>query len=260
MSYHFNLTRGGGTLCILSERIIKKKHHVSYNTILGMENAFMSQGVEIKNISKVSYIINSILKRTGVSSQVVLPFDVPKCQMILFVAMSKNNLKAHRELLRKIASNHKLILYCFDTWEADYNEWKILFSYINPSHIFLAYQASVEYFSKKFSNVFFIPQSMDEKFFYPRDGIIKSRLFMQMGRKNQKIHEMILDYLARLGLPDINENYVYERIPRTIIFPDTNELAENICGTKYFVCAPQSDENSKLTGKCSDVTARFRCV
>lgn len=64
-----------------------------------------------------------------------------------------------------------------------------------------------------------------------------------MGRKNQKIHDMILHYLLENAISDINDNYVYELVPKTIIFPDTNELAENICLSKYFVCAPQPEEN-----------------
>ena len=47
---------------ILSERVYKKKHHVAYNTVLGMENAFNRQGVRIEEFSRLRCRINSILK------------------------------------------------------------------------------------------------------------------------------------------------------------------------------------------------------
>lgn len=248
---------GGGTLCILSERKIRKKHHVSYDTILGMENAFAENaGVKIKELSVLGHKFNAVLNRF-IKKTVSFNVDLPKTENVLFLAMGFSSMKNQRAILKKISIRSKLIVYCFDTWESEYKEWEELFSYIKPSYIFLAYQASVEYFSQKFSNVYFLPQSMDENFFYPRVEIEKTRLFMQMGRKNQKIHDMILHYLLENDIPDTNDNYVYERVPKNIIFPDTNELAENICRSKYFVCAPQSKENSQLTGKCSDVTARF---
>jgi glycosyltransferase involved in cell wall biosynthesis len=167
------------------------------------------------------------------------------------------NLSAHKETLQYLINHgNEVYVYCFDTWESQYEEWEKLFELIQPTAIFLAYKQSVEYFSKKYSNVFFLPQSMDKTYFHDY-AENKSRLFMQMGRKNEVIHEMILDYLKRHDIENVEKNYVYEREKGKIIYPDTTELAKNISKTKYFVCAPQSLENVNLTGKVSDVTARF---
>lgn len=68
---------------------------------------------------------------------------------------------------------------------------------------------------------------------------------------------MILHYLKKRGIEDNDNNYLYERISGKILYLDTNELAENICRTWFFVCAPQAIDNRKLTGNVSDVTARF---
>lgn len=256
-SFQKSIICEGENICILSERNIKKKHHVSYDTILGMENAFdKNKNVEIKCLSVLAHYLNAGLKRI-IHKTIAFPIDLPNTHNVLFISMSLSTLMANRVLLRRISSFHRLILYCFDTWEAQYKDWEEIFRYINPDYIFLAYKASVDYFSKIFSNVFFLPQSMDEAFFFPRKGYKKERLFMQMGRKNQKIHKMILEYLHMKNIADVEENYVYEKEEGRIIYPNTNELAENICKTKYFICAPQSDENSKLTGVVSDVTARF---
>lgn len=80
---------------------------------------------------------------------------------------------------------------------------------------------------------------------------------MQMGRRNENIHQMILHYLNEKGLNDCEQNYIYEKEKGKILFEDGNELARNIAQTKYFVCAPQCLDNQKITGIVSDVTARF---
>ena len=54
-----------------------------------------------------------------------------------------------------------------------------------------------------------------------------------------------------------DDNYLYEKVKGTILFPNTEDLATEIARTKYFVAAPQSKENTELTGRVSDVTARF---
>lgn len=36
------------SIIILSARACRKKHHVSYDTVLGMENAFIKEGADIK--------------------------------------------------------------------------------------------------------------------------------------------------------------------------------------------------------------------
>lgn len=102
----------------------------------------------------------------------------------------------------------------------------------------------------------FVPQSMDEKYFHPRN-IEKHRMFIQMGRRNEKIHRMILNYLKDQSIDIDDSNYLYEKEKGKILFQDTNDLATEIAATKYFVAAPQSLENKTLTGKVSDVTARF---
>lgn len=253
-----NLKRGGSNqLTILSERNYCKNHHVSYDTVLGMENAFSKEGAVVTCLSPYWYTFNRILNRIFRKRVHDISIKCYKEQWYLFIAMGKGNLERQMHTLKRISqkTNH-LILYCFDTWEAQYNEWNELFQKINPAHIFLAYKSSTEYFSQIRENIHFLPQSMDETFFHSRE-IKKQRLFMQMGRKNTNIHNMILSYLKKQNLDNMNENYVYEKEKGKIIYPDTNELAENICKTKYFVCAPQSLENKQLTGNISDVTARF---
>lgn len=243
-------------ITILSERKCRKDWHVSYDTVLGMENAFVNEGAEIKFFSPIFTVVNKVLNKLKL---VNLPDVTIKVRdtYVLFICMGISDLEKQAKTLKRLSKQgNNVVLYCFDTWESHYERWEKMFFLIKPKFIFMAYKSSKEYFAKLFENVFFIPQSMDEKYFYPRD-VRKKRLIMQMGRKNSRIHNVILNYLHDNEMEDCDENYVYERENGKIIYPDTDELAENICSTKFFVCAAQSLENMALTGKISDVTARF---
>ena len=186
-----------------------------------------------------------------------LTLDIDNKNWYLYICMSLNDLENHLSILKAVSqkTNH-LLIYCFDTWESEYTYWEDAFKKIKPYCVFFAYKESHLYFKEKGIRTGFVPQSMDEQFFFPHN-VSKERLFMQMGRKNTKIHDMIIGYLERHNILDTDDNYVYERHLANIIYPDTMDLAENISRTRFFVCAPQSLENSKLTGKISDVTARF---
>ena len=245
-------------LRILSERKCKKKHHVSYDTVLGLENEFLkNSGCKITYFSRFFVFLNKALRKTLKKDIADRKVYKGKNDVYFYVAMGISDIRENETTLRFLSlKGCKVAVYCFDTWETAYDEWEKIFRQISPSFIFLAYKHSYEYFSKIFDNVHFLPQSMDSEYFHERK-CEKTRMFMQMGRRSDKIHKMILTYMENHGISDTDNNYVYERIKGNIIHPNTKDLAENICLTKYFVCAPQSLENRQLTGNVSDVTARF---
>ena len=245
------------SIIILSTRACRKKHHVSYDTILGMENAFIKEGAVLKLFSYDIGIINKILWKGHLKTRIL---DSKVCKdlsdrNILFIAMGIDDLILYKKELQKLAKCNGVGLYCFDVWESKYELYEEMYNYISPQLIFFAYKAACIHFSNSY-RCYFVPQSMDINFFYPRN-IEKTRLFIQIGRRNENIHSMILKYMQDKNIPLTDDNYLYEKVKGTILFPNTEDLATEIARTKYFVAAPQSKENTELTGRVSDVTARF---
>lgn len=242
---------------ILSARSCRKVHHVSYDTVLGMENSFVKAGANLKLFSKNIDFLNKVLHKLKIKYRM---FDYKICKElkdknVFFIAMGVDDLVQYKRELNFIARNNTLGIYCFDVWESKYDQYKKLFDFICPKLIFFAYKEAWKYFKKDF-NSFFIPQSMDSAYFFPRK-CKKSRLFIQIGRRNEKIHNLILEYLKQNNMTVTDENYLFEKQKGKILFPNTDDLATEIARSKYFIAAPQSCENTKLTGRVSDVTARF---
>jgi len=243
---------------IITERGYRKDHTVSYDTVLGMEDAFVNEGVKMVNLKPVFHVINNALNWRLKLRKIQFAdksIKIEKDGYYLYIAMSYRDMYNQTETLRRVTKKGgRVLIYCFDTWEKRYDDWENVFKRIDPYMVFFAYKRSMLYFSSRLERVGFVPQSMDEKYFYPRD-IDKKRAFIQIGRKNAKIHNRILKYMKDRKMSD--DQYVYEKIPGKIIYPETMDLVKGLCASYFSVCAPQSAENAALTGNVSDVTARF---
>lgn len=243
---------------LLSERKING-HHVSYNTIAGLEKEFeQNSDVEVVCISPISAFINRCLKKIKLNKCLLStpPYFIDKESIYFYAAMGKHYLTDNRGLLKRIARRGTLAIYLFDTWEPEYDTIISLLKDIGPKYIFFAYHQTAEALRTQFNRVYVLPQSMDREYFHSYK-VSKTRLFMQMGRRNERIHNLIISYLKEKGIAETDENYVYEKQKGHIIYPSIQDLAINIAKTKYFVAAPKILESMDSTGNISDVTARF---
>ncbi len=248
------------SLTILSSRNCGKKH-VSYNTVLGMENVFCQcSGHSPLLLKGCFYNINRLFQMFRFSQKYGIPDylalrKIKHCRgKVFFAVMGLNEAVIFKHTLKKC--HKKLILYVFDCWESQWEKWKKIFDEINPWAICFAYKKSKEHFSELISNCWFLPQSMDSRYFHDYEKG-KERLFMQVGRRTDKLHNMVINYLKSNRIQNSRDNYIYEKKKGSLIFEDTSQLAEEMGKTYFFIAAPQNIENDKYTGSISEVTARF---
>lgn len=245
-------------LHILTERRARAKHPFWYESTLGMENAFAAQpGAQLLPfhpwIARLNYLLSGKFLRVlpDVSLRIV-PGD-----SYLFVAMSIFDVVYNRVSLRRVANKGgRLCLYCFDTWEPEYDHWEGLFSHLPLHAVFFAYRQSYEHFSRLFDFCHFLPQSWDDRVFHDQ-GVAKTRLFLQMGRRVESIHGMIQRYMEERGIEDVPQNYTYRRTPDEVTFPTIQATARAVAESRFMVCAPRSADSPGFTGNVQDVTARF---
>ena len=211
----------------------------------------------VRNCNSKTYHITRKLFGKGVQPLIdfgaVHKIEDYKPNLIIAVCMNAYQL---RDLVPTLRScKEQKVIYCFDTWTTSEQEWKSAIEAAGIDHCYLAYLSSVKRFQAFVKHVQYLPQAFNEKVFYPRTQIRKTRLFMQMGRKNNLLHEFALKYIYERHLSE-NE-YIYEKKKGEVIFPDFNDLATEICHTKFFLCAPRDIDEVNVTGDISDVTARY---
>lgn len=247
-------------LIILSEQKSFIKKPASSDCIIGQEKAFLRRGngnVEIRYKSLILKNISRVLKKAGLK-EICDGFTKRKAEnaVYLYIAMNLVYLKSNRYLLKKLKeSGNKISLYIYDCWEPEFDAWQKVIDDINPDYVFFCFKQTWEHY-KSIYNCYWVPQSADLDYFGDLD-IEKTRMFIQMGRVNPKMHDAIKNYLNAHSIPDTDDNYVYRRQEKTNLFPALPDLVREINRSKYIVCVPKCYENFKRTGNVCGITARY---
>ena len=248
-------------LIILSEQKSFIKKSPSAPQVDGQEKAFLKYGgdrVDIRYKSLILKNFSRLLGKIGVSP-ICDGFTKKKTNesVFLFIAVNLVYLEANAYLLKELKKNgNKISVYCYDVWEPEFDDWQKSFDSIGFDYIFFGFKQSYEHYKKLGYNAYWVPLSGDFEIFKPGKEK-KTRLFIQMGRRNDALHEKILAYLKEHNLEDNRENYVYRKDRNERIFPDIHELAKEIGKTKYFVCVPKYYENFKRTGNINSTICRY---
>ncbi len=248
-------------IIILSEQKSYIKKGASAPQIEGQEQAFLAYGKDNVSIVYKDIIVKNINR---ITEKLHLPTIYESWankkhedSVFLYVTMNLPYLVANAYLLKKLkATGNKTAIFCYDCWEPEFSDWEKVIDEIGIDYLFFGYKKSAEYFKETGHNAYWIPLSADFRIFKPREEK-KTRMFMQMGRRNDVLHEKILAYLKEHGLEDNRDNYVYRHDRDEMIFPDIHELAKEVNRTKYFVCVPKSYENFKRTGAISETICRY---
>lgn len=247
-------------ILILSEQKSFFKRPVSHDAVLGQEREFLEHGkdnVDIKYKSLMLKIINRVFDKIGIKP-VCDSFTGRKYEntVVLYIAMHLNYLKNSIHLIRNLQRHgNKIAIYVWDCWEPEFEDWKEVLDDLKVDYLFFSFKQTYEYF-KDIYKCYWVPQSAN-RYYFKSLSLDKTRLFMQMGRVNDILHEKILNYLKKHNIEDIQENYVYRRDKNTLLFPDLSELVKEINKTKYMVCIPKYYENPKRTGNVCAMTGRY---
>lgn len=248
-------------ICILSQQHFRNKH-VSEDTVDAFETAILQyKGADCIRVplSELIFKVNRKLSvklntKWGVTDKkTIVEINKTDPDIVFVMAMSPGTLAYQIRTLKKI--KQRKVVYCIDTWASRVEQWKKILKEAGVDCVFCSNKASVEVFKSFIKSVYYLPYSMNEKYFYPRNTSEKTHLFMQMGRKNQTLHEWVLRYITERGLTDID--YIREEERGQIIYPSFEQLALEINRTYFFICAPRNVDESQITGTISDVTARF---
>ena len=247
-------------LIIVSEQKSFIKKGSSNDCIIGQEKAFIKHGkenVDVRYKSIVFKNINRILSKLHISP-ICDPFVKEETEdaVYMYIAMNLVYLENNKHILKGLKNHKKKVaLYIYDCWEPEFDDWQKTIDEIDPDYVFFCFKQTWEHY-KDIYNCYWIPQSADLEIFKPSETE-KTRIFIQMGRLNEKIHHKILEYLEQKGLEDNRGNYIYRRDKNELIFPELLDLVKGIGESRYIVCVPKCYENFKRTGNVSGITARY---
>ena len=248
-------------IIILSEQKSYIKKGSSAPQIDGQERGFLKYDKDLVDIKYKSLIIKNINRITNrLGFKPIIESFAKKHysdSVFLYITVNLIYLDENAYILKELKRHgNKLALFSYDCWEPEFDDWQKTIDDIGFDYLFFGYKKSAQHFKDLGYNSYWIPLSADFEIFndYKQD---KTRMFMQMGRRNDDLHEKILNYLKENNLEDNRDNYVYRKDRGEMIYPDIHELALEANRTKYFVCVPKSYENIKRTGNISETICRY---
>lgn len=248
-------------LIILSEQKSFIKKSPSAPQVDGQERAFLKYGGDDVDIIYKSLILKNVSRVLNKIHIGPIADSVTKKKyddsVFIFIAVNLVYLEANAYLIKELKKHgNEVSVYCYDVWEPEFNDWQKAFDDIGLDYIFFGFKQSSEYYNSLGYNAYWVPLSGDFEVFKPHD-VKKTRLFIQMGRRNDNLHEKILSYLKKHNMEDNRDNYVYRKDRDERIFPDIDELSMEISRSKYFVCVPKYYENFRRTGNVNSTICRF---
>ena len=248
-------------IIILSEQKSYLKQGASAPQIDGQERGFLKYDKDLVDIKYKNIIIkniNRVITKLGLKP-ICESFAKKKYDdaIFLYITVNLEFLVYNAYLLKELKKHgNKLAVFCYDCWQPEFDDWQKTFDDIGLDYLFFGYRKSAEHFAQLGYNAYWIPLSADFEIFNDYH-FEKTRMFMQMGRKNDDLHEKILDYMKKNNIDDNRDNYVYRRNKSEMIYEDIHELAREINKTKYFVCVPKYYENFKRTGNINETICRY---
>jgi len=260
---------------ILSSRSLDK--WVSNDIVNTWEDAFVKLDPlsGIKNIDKKYYLVWKALRNHYVLSNRFAYWSFRKIQEIineeiddrslLLIGMNYRSL----DLLGFYKTKKLKIAYIIDAWE---NSIKSLAEEILRAKvdiILLAYQDSIELLRKYLppelmERVFLFPVFVDPDI-YPKDPLNKLYDIIQVGRRNDTLHQWALRYSL-----ERHKTYLYQKKNSKGIYyfegrkwEGSNfqlsypSLIDTLAKTKIALVSPPNLTNDKRTGKVSSLTPRY---
>lgn len=150
-------------------------------------------------------------------------------------------------------NSHKSI-YLFDAWP---NQQKSICKFINNfniDNVFLSSSQATQMFKATNikSHFYWVPEGIQQELYKHCPYDAKDIDVLALGRRYDKYHYNIVDFLDRDG-----KIYLYEKKKGEIIFPTRNNFIDGLARTKISICVPSSMTHPERSGNIETMTIRY---
>ncbi len=146
------------------------------------------------------------------------------------------------------------VLYLFDAWPDKYDLVSKIIRAYNIRLLFVSSKTSRDRLAVLLSDtdVRWCPEGCKPEIYKPYDFSAKDLDLIQIGRKYDRWHNMVVEEFGRKNI-----SYLYEKVKGEIIFRTRAEFIDGLGRSKISVCFPKSVTNVKESGGISTMTTRY---
>ncbi len=142
----------------------------------------------------------------------------------------------------------------FDAW---LDTHKIIIDFVNDfkvDNVFVSSSEAVKHLKKYGTNCKFhwIPEGINRNDYKFSNYEDKNIDIVQIGRKHDKYHELIVDKLLKL-----NRTYLYEKKKGELIFPTRESFINGLAASKISICFPSSITHPDRAKGIETMTIRY---
>jgi hypothetical protein len=144
--------------------------------------------------------------------------------------------------------------YIFDLWEQTHNS---LIEFVNDFKVDNVFVSSSQVAEKLASlksncNFYWIPEGIDIKDYNFYDFHKRTIDVIQIGRKYDKYHNLIVDQLKNSG-----KKYLFEKTKGALIFPTRGNFIDGLASSKISICFPSNITHPQRSGQIETLTIRY---
>ena len=145
-------------------------------------------------------------------------------------------------------------VYLMDAWPDQLENIREFVNKFSVRHLFLSSSMAVEILQKDLREctVTWIPEAVDPEPYRFRPMKEKDIDVLQLGRKYDKLHEMILPVLEQNGW-----RYLFEKVRGKIVFPTREEFLDGLARTKISICVPANITHPECAGPIEVLSTRY---
>ena len=222
-------------------------HHVSMDVVDDFESSILKQSV-----LKVYYESRYLRKFIRPNIAGFINKVTPKYRNPIF-CISMGATGVNRSFPHMFLSAYN-ILYLFDAWPGTYKLIEKIVRAYNIKLLFVSAKDSRDNLAKLLpgTDVLWCPEGCKVEIYRSTDYSSKDIDVLQMGRKYNLWHNMVVDELARLNI-----SYLYEKTKGELVFKSREDFLSGLSRSKISVCFPKSVTHIMESGGLDTMTNRY---
>ncbi len=145
-------------------------------------------------------------------------------------------------------------VYLFDAWPARHGDIRQFVETWGIQYAFVSSSQAAERLSQLSDRCTFIwvPEGIDPSRYQHRSFLEKDIDVLQLGRRYDAHHPLIVPELQRAG-----KTYLHEKEKGGIVFPSREEFVDGLARTRISICVPSSVTHPERVGDIETMTLRY---
>ncbi len=145
-------------------------------------------------------------------------------------------------------------VYLLDAWPDTYGDIRELVQRFSVRHLFLSSSIAARKLREELApcEVEWVPEAIEPESYASLPAARKDIDVLQLGRRYDRLHEMLLAPLAERG-----KVYLYEKEKHKIIFPTREGFVDGLARTKISICVPSSITHPEQSGDIEVLSMRY---